>query len=61
MDTIHMGKVDNRDLLLADLLKPESFFCIVENAKDGTPVGYIGVKDTRADIWEIAENSQWTL
>lgn len=51
---IHMGKVDNRDLLLADLLKPESFFCIVENAKDGTPVGYIGVKDTRADIWEIA-------
>lgn len=51
---IHMGKVDNKDLLMADLFKPESFYCIIENSKDGTPVGYIGVKDTRADIWEIA-------
>lgn len=51
---IHMGKVDNKDLLMADLFKPETFYCIIENSKDGTPVGYIGVKDTRADIWEVA-------
>lgn len=59
---IHMGKVDNEDLLRADLFKPESFYCIVENAKDKTLVGYIGVKDTRADIWEIAIelNGQFT-
>lgn len=59
---IHMGKVDNVDLLMADLFKPESFYCIVENAKDKMPVGYIGVKDTGADIWEIAIelNGQFT-
>lgn len=51
---IYMGKVDNESVLKTDLFKTESFFCIVGNAKDKTPVGYIGVKDTRADIWEIA-------
>lgn len=51
---MHMGKVGNKDLLMADLFKPESFYCIIENSKDGTPVGYIGVKDTRVDIWEVA-------
>lgn len=51
---VHMGKVDNESLLMVDLFKPESFYCIIEDAKDGTSVGYIGIKDTRADIWEIA-------
>lgn len=50
----HMGKVDNESLLMADLFKPESFFCIVEDVKDDTSVGYIGIKDTRDNIWEIA-------
>lgn len=51
---IHMKNVDNESLLMSDLSKPESFYCIIEDAGDGAPVGYIGVKDTRTDIWEIA-------
>lgn len=51
---IHMGKVDNESVLKSDLFKPECFFCIVEDARDGTSVGYIGIKDTRAELWEIA-------
>ncbi len=51
---IHMGKVDNESVLKTDLFKPESFFCIIEDTKGGMPIGYIGIKDTRAEIWEIA-------
>lgn len=48
-----MNKVDNESLLMADLSKPESLYCIIEDAADETRVGYLGVKDTRDDIWEI--------
>ncbi len=49
-----LNKVDNESLLKSDLFLPESFFCIIEDAKSGTSVGYLGIKDTRADNWEIA-------
>ena len=51
---IQMGKIDNESVLKTDLFKPECFFCIIEDRQAGTSVGYIGIKDTRADIWEIA-------
>lgn len=52
---IHLNKVDNESLIMADIiLKPELFFCIIADAKDGTPVGYVGINDTRKDVWEIA-------
>lgn len=48
------GKHLNESLLITDLYKPESFFCIIEYATTGVLVGYIGIKDTGVDAWEIA-------
>ena len=43
-----------RDTLLQeDLLRQECFFCVIEDAAQ-TPIRYLGIKDTRKDIWEIA-------
>lgn len=41
-------------LLQLDLCQPESFFCIIETAEDRVPIGYLGIKDTSADAWELA-------
>ena len=41
-------------LFHTDLCKPESFYCIIEDETDGTPVGYIGIKDTGVEAWELA-------
>lgn len=49
-----IGHIDNQCLLRDDLLKPRSFFCIVEIAVNHTPIGYIGIKNTLDEIWEIA-------
>lgn len=51
---IHMGKVDNESVLKTDVYKPEVFYCVIEDAKGATPVGYIAITDTRREIWEIA-------
>ena len=48
------GHVGNQCLLRDDLLKPRSFFCVVEIAVDHTPIGYIGIKNTLDEMWEIA-------
>lgn len=40
-------------LFLLDLCKPECFYCIIETA-DRVPIGYLGIKDTRAEVWELA-------
>lgn len=40
-------------LLDRDLRQPESFFCIVETPEH-TPIGYLGIKNTRKICWEIA-------
>ena len=39
-------------LFLIDLCHPESFYCVI--MVEGASVGYLGIKDTRADLWEIA-------
>lgn len=51
---VRMGKLDNESILKDDTLKPEVFYCIIEDATENIPVGYIAIKDTRDDIWEIA-------
>ena len=43
----------NEGLLLTDLCQPETFFCVILDADSGTSVGYIGLKDTRIEPWEI--------
>lgn len=40
-------------LLEKDLRQRKSFFCVIEEA-DHTPIGYLGIKDTRNPVWEIA-------
>jgi len=51
---IRMGRVDNESILKDDTFKPEVFYCIIEDETENIPVGYIAIKDTRDDIWEIA-------
>lgn len=48
-----MGKHSSDSLLVSDLCQPESFYCIIENP-ERVPIGYLGIKDTSADIWELA-------
>lgn len=48
------GRHLNESLLINDLYQPESFYCIIEDPSKGVPAGYIGIKDTGADAWEIA-------
>lgn len=46
---------DKKDsLFLSEALIPEVFYCIIENSQNGQPIGYLGIKDTSADMWEIA-------
>lgn len=44
----------NEGLLQTDLCQLETFFCMIIDATSGAPVGYIGLKDTRIQPWEIA-------
>ncbi len=41
-------------LFLLDVCGAEAFYCIIMDAKANTPVGYIGIKDSSSDLWEIA-------
>lgn len=41
-------------LFLIDTGQPEEFFCIIETGAEKSPIGYIGIKDTRTDSWEFA-------
>lgn len=51
---LSVAKDKNEGLFYVDLCKPESFFCIAEDTVSGSPVGYLGIKDTGTDTWEIA-------
>lgn len=42
-----------RDKLMQEVCEPEFFYCIIENS-ERTPIGYLGIKDTRKEIWELA-------
>ena len=39
-------------MFIADMCVPESFYCII--ASQENPIGYLGIKDTEKDIWELA-------
>lgn len=47
-----MAKENGGSPFMDEAAAPEVFYCIIE--KDGTPIGYLGLKDTRLDLWEIA-------
>lgn len=50
---IGMGEHSSDSLFLLDLCHPESFYGIIENS-ERMPIGYLGIKDTSSDIWELA-------
>lgn len=51
---VRMKQHLNESLLWSDLCQPETFFCMIIDATSGTSIGYIGLKDTRREPWEIA-------
>ena len=46
------AKEKGENLFINEISPPEVFYCVIE--KDGVPAGYLGIKDTSADLWEIA-------
>lgn len=50
---IGVDKRSSESLFQLDICKPESFYCIIENPKQ-VPIGYLGIKDTGEEIWELA-------
>lgn len=51
---VRLNKDLNESLLWDDLCLPKSFFCMIIDVASGNPVGYIGLKDTQIEPWEIA-------
>ena len=45
---------NKKSILLDEIFAPQVFYCIICNSNDGQPMGYLGIKDTSAEIWEIA-------
>ena len=39
---------------MSEALSPQVFYCIIEDSKKTLPLGYLGIKDTSTDLWEIA-------
>lgn len=50
---VNVDKHRSESLFQLDLCQPESFYCIIEN-REQVPIGYLGIKDTSAEIWELA-------
>lgn len=46
------SKEKDGNLFISEISPPEVFYCVIE--KGGVPAGYLGIKDTSADLWEIA-------
>jgi RimJ/RimL family protein N-acetyltransferase len=46
------GKKEN--LFSGEALAPQVFYCVIRDAAGNQPIGYLGIKDTSADLWEIA-------
>lgn len=53
-DAYRIAEERKENLFENDALKPEVFYCIIKDAKRSLPLGYLGIKDTSADLWEIA-------
>ena len=45
-------KIRKESLFLLDIFAPESIYCVIENNNES--VGYLGIKDTACDPWEVA-------
>ena len=56
---IKVGEKTKEGVFEADLCKPESFYCIIEHTASHNPIGYLGIKDANADVWEIAIELHW--
>lgn len=50
----YAAKKKKESLFLSEALAPQVFYCIIEDSKEKRPFGYLGIKDTSADQWEIA-------
>lgn len=50
----YAAKEKKESLFLSEALSPQVFYCIIEDSKEKRPLGYLGIKDTSADLWEIA-------
>lgn len=48
------AKEKGGSLYLTEVSPPEVFYCIIEDAAENAPIGYLGIKDTSLDLWEIA-------
>ncbi len=48
------AKENKKSVLLDEIYTPQVFYCIICNSNNGQPVGYLGIKDTSAEIWEVA-------
>lgn len=50
----YAAKEKKESLFVSEALPSQVFYCIIKDVKENRPVGYLGIKDTRADLWEIA-------
>lgn len=41
-------------LYVWDVFMLRQFYCVIERTTDRTPIGFIGIKDSTKDVWEIA-------
>lgn len=48
------AKDNKKSILLNEIFAPQVFYCIICDSKNNQPIGYLGIKDTSAEIWEIA-------
>ena len=44
----------NRTQFTVEAMSQEVFLCIIEESETGSPLGFIGIKDTRIEPWEVA-------
>lgn len=52
--TYYAAEEKKESLFLTEALSPQVFYCVIEDSKEMLPIGYLGIKDTSADLWEIA-------
>lgn len=48
------AKDKKENLFLREALSPQVFYCAICDFKKNQSFGYLGIKDTSADLWEIA-------
>jgi RimJ/RimL family protein N-acetyltransferase len=48
------SKIKKENLFSDETLAPQVFYCVIRDTKENQPLGYLGIKDTSADLWEIA-------